>query len=103
LDWSSFHTSLELFLGIHSHETRTIFILVNTVFISIQFLVLISIIISMIRFHKRAKAIDVIRLKRLEELDTTVEIHLKKVDHMCDQLNAIEKAIQLCHELHRRQ
>ena len=102
MDWSSFHTSLELFLGIHNHETRTIFILVNTFFISIQFLVLVSIIVSMVKFHRRSKRIDMERLARLDDLDVTVETHLHAVDRMCDQLDAIEKAIQLCHELHRQ-
>ena len=42
------------------------------------------------------------RLARLDDLDATVETHLHAVDRMCDQLDAIEKAIQLCHELHRQ-
>ena len=102
MDWTSLHNTLETTIGIHNHETRTIFILINTLFLTIQFVTIISIVISVIRFHRKQKEIDRLRVARLAELDSTIETESQKLDHVSAQLSAIEQAILVCHELHRQ-
>jgi hypothetical protein len=89
------HVFLETFLGATQFEHRNMFILVNTCLISINSIIIISIIFSMIRFHSKAKKIDAIRVARLLELEQTLKF-------ISEQLKTIEGAIRVCHEYQRK-
>lgn len=90
----------EVFLRQNAWEARSYFILVNFGLILINFLVIIMVGVSLVRFHKNAKRIDVLRVTRLKELECALEQQSFAFTHMTDLLSNIEKAIQVCHQLH---
>lgn len=91
MDW---HNWLEFIFGIHSHDMRTWIILGNAFLTLMNFTIIVSIIVSIIRFRKKVVISDKSRIAYLEEFKEYVKVLFVKLDDMKLQLDYIEKVVR---------
>jgi hypothetical protein len=99
MDWlQSFHTNVHsltdlLFsLSPEGHELRSSFILVNFFFSVVNFTIITSIIISIIRFRRRMLQREADKIQRIEEFK---RMDFEKLSAVLQQLNRIEDYLKI--------
>lgn len=81
------HGIFELCFGIDSHETRTFFILVNSVLNIINLSIIVAVIITILRFRKRV-------VTKVFSIQSIVELNSIKLDTILTKLQGIEEYIE---------
>jgi hypothetical protein len=99
MDWlQSLHSNIHSFLNLlfslspDGHEFRSSFIIINFLFSVVNFTIISSIIISIIRFRRRMMQRESDKIQRIEEFK---RMDFEKLSAVLQQLNRIEDYLKM--------